>query len=81
LYRINLVANIVKVVGFRNNGEVLFSTRSNDLVSYDPNSGQNRGLGIQWSSHPFYVQNYMESLILFNGNSVVSTGFLEGMRG
>ncbi|KAH0722107.1 hypothetical protein KY289_005151 [Solanum tuberosum] len=40
LYRINLVANIVKVVGFRNNGEVLFSTRSNDLVSYDPNSGQ-----------------------------------------
>ncbi|KAH0719889.1 hypothetical protein KY284_004919 [Solanum tuberosum] len=81
LYCINLVADMVKVVGFRNNGEVLFSTRSNDLVSYDPNSGQNRGLGIQWSSHPFYVQNYMESLILFNGNSVDSGGFLEGMGG
>ncbi|KAG5592120.1 hypothetical protein H5410_042634 [Solanum commersonii] len=77
LYRINLVTTMMKVVGFRNNGAVLFSTRSNDLLSYNPNNEQNRGLGIQGSSHPFYVQ--MESLILFKRNNVVSGGFLEGM--
>ncbi|KAH0778378.1 hypothetical protein KY290_004805 [Solanum tuberosum] len=77
LYCINLVAGMEKIVGFRNNGEVLFSTRSNDLVSYDPNSGRNRGLRIQGSSRSFYVQNYMESLILLKGNNVVSGGLLE----
>ncbi|KAG5580017.1 hypothetical protein H5410_050644 [Solanum commersonii] len=39
LYRINLVVGMEKVVGFRNNGDILFSTRRNDLVSYDPISG------------------------------------------
>ncbi|KAH0643570.1 hypothetical protein KY290_035048 [Solanum tuberosum] len=39
LYRINLVVGMEKVVGFRNNGDILFSTRRNDLVPYDPNSG------------------------------------------
>ncbi|XP_004248467.1 F-box protein At3g07870-like [Solanum lycopersicum] len=77
LYSINLVAGMERVVGFRKNGEVLFSTRSSDLVSYDPNSGQNRGLRIQGSSRSFYVQNYMESLILLKGNNVVSRGLLE----
>lgn len=79
LYRINLVADMEKVVGFRNNGEVLFSTRSSELVSYAPNSGHMMDLGIHGSSRSFYVQNYMESLILLKGNSVISDGFLEGM--
>ncbi|KAG5579667.1 hypothetical protein H5410_050294 [Solanum commersonii] len=55
LYRINLVANLKKVVGFRNNGEVLILTRENGLVSYDPNSGRNTGLGIQGYTWSFYV--------------------------
>ncbi|XP_055807879.1 F-box protein At3g07870-like [Solanum dulcamara] len=81
LYRINFVAGMEKVVGFRNNGEVLFSTRGNNLVSYNPNSGRNRGLGIQGSSRSFYVQNYRESLILLKGNSVISGRILERMGG
>ncbi|KAH0751589.1 hypothetical protein KY285_004737 [Solanum tuberosum] len=80
LYHINLVAGMEKVTGFRNNGEVLFSTRRNDLVSYDPNSGRNTSLGIQGISPLFYVQNYRESLILFNRNNVSSGGFLGGME-
>ncbi|CAN4087210.1 unnamed protein product [Withania somnifera] len=79
LYRINLVAGMEKVVGFRNNREVLFSTRRNELVSYDPSSGQTKDLGIRGSSRSFYVQNYVESLVLLKGNTVVSDGFLEGM--
>ncbi|KAK4723811.1 hypothetical protein R3W88_026590 [Solanum pinnatisectum] len=77
LYRINLVADMEKVVGFRNNGEVLFSTRSNDLISYDPNSGCNMGLCIQGSYRSFYVQNYMESLILLEGNNVVLSNVVD----
>lgn len=79
LYRINLVADMEKVVGFRNNGEVLFSTSRNELVSYDPNSGHAKDLGIRGSSRSFYVQNYVESLVLLKGNSVVSDGLLDGM--
>ncbi|KAH0722295.1 hypothetical protein KY290_004976 [Solanum tuberosum] len=78
LYRINLVADMEKVVGFRNNGEVLFSTRSiNDLISYDPNSGRNMGLCIQGSYRSFYVQNYMESLILLKGNNAVLSNVVD----
>ncbi|KAH0751750.1 hypothetical protein KY285_004898 [Solanum tuberosum] len=55
LYRINLVAGLKKVVGFRSNGEVLLSTRENGLVSYDPNSGRSTGLGIQGYTWSFYV--------------------------
>ncbi|KAK4723812.1 hypothetical protein R3W88_026591 [Solanum pinnatisectum] len=81
LYRINLVGGLKKVVGFRNNGEVLISIRENVLVSYDPNSGRNTGLGIQGYTWSFYVQNYMESLILLKGNNVIPGGFLGGMGG
>ncbi|MCD7467724.1 hypothetical protein HAX54_005330 [Datura stramonium] len=56
LYRINLVADMEKVVGFRSNGEVLFSTKSSELVSYDPNSGHKMDLGIHGSSRSFYIQ-------------------------
>ncbi|XP_055809345.1 F-box protein At3g07870-like [Solanum dulcamara] len=77
LYRINLVAGMEEIVGFRNNGEVLFSNKSNNLVSYDPNSGRNRGLGIQGFSCSFHVQNYRESLVLLEGNSVISGRVLE----
>ncbi|WMV49381.1 hypothetical protein MTR67_042766 [Solanum verrucosum] len=34
LYRISLVANLKKVVGFRNNGEVLISTRENEWSGF-----------------------------------------------
>ncbi|KAH0751749.1 hypothetical protein KY285_004897 [Solanum tuberosum] len=77
LYRINLVVDMEKVVGFRNNGEVLFSTRSNDLISYDPNSGRNMGLCIQGSYRSFYVQNYMESLILLKGNNAILSNVVD----
>lgn len=46
LYYINLVTGMEKVFGFRNNGDVLFSTRRNDMVSYDPNSVRNADLCI-----------------------------------
>ncbi|XP_016476971.1 F-box/kelch-repeat protein At3g06240-like [Nicotiana tabacum] len=77
-YSINL-DDMERVVGYRNNGEVLFSTRSYELVSYDPNSGHKKDLGIRGSSRSFYVQNYMESLVLLQGDSVVSDEFLEGI--
>ncbi|KAJ8534871.1 hypothetical protein K7X08_016599 [Anisodus acutangulus] len=79
LYRVNLVEDMEKVVGFRCNGEVLFSTRGNDMVLYDPSSGDKKDLGIRGSARSFYVQNYVESLVLLRGNSVVSDEFLEGM--
>ncbi|XP_059301380.1 F-box protein At3g07870-like [Lycium ferocissimum] len=79
LYRINLVEDMEKVVGFRSNGEVLFSTKGNEMVCYDPNSGDKKDLGIRGSSRSFYVQNYVESLVLLKGNGVVSDEFLEGM--
>ncbi|XP_015161777.1 F-box/kelch-repeat protein At3g06240-like [Solanum tuberosum] len=81
LYRINLIANLKKAVGFRNNGEVLISTRENGLVSYDPNSGRNTDLGIQGYTWSFFVHNYMESLILLKGNNVIPGGFLGGIGG
>lgn len=77
LYRINFVAGMERVVGFRNNGEVLFLTRSNDLISYDPTSGRNMGLCIQGRYRSFYVQSYMESLILLKGNNVVLSNVVD----
>ena len=62
LCHINLLACFKKVVGFTKNGEVLISTRENDLISYDPNSGRSTSLGIEGYTWSFYVQNYMESL-------------------
>lgn len=80
LYRINLVAGMEKVVGFRNNGEVLFSTKRNRLVSFDPNSGGTKDLGIRGSSRSFYVQNYVESLVLLRGNIAVMDDVSDGME-
>ncbi|KAH0742006.1 hypothetical protein KY290_035049 [Solanum tuberosum] len=44
---------IEKVVGFRNNDDVLFSTRRTNLVSYDPNSGRNMDPGNSVNSDGF----------------------------
>ncbi|CAN4117500.1 unnamed protein product [Withania somnifera] len=79
LYRINLVVYMKEIVGFRSNGEVLFSTRRDELVSYDPSSGHAKALGICGISPSFYVHNYVKSLVLLLWNSVVSDGLLEGM--
>ncbi|KAK4362995.1 hypothetical protein RND71_018236 [Anisodus tanguticus] len=69
-----------KVVGFRCNGEVLFSSRVNELVSYYPNSGDKKDLDdFRGSSRSFYVQNYVESLVLVQANSVKTDEFLDGI--
>ncbi|KAG5580018.1 hypothetical protein H5410_050645 [Solanum commersonii] len=47
------IDGIEKVVRFRNNDDVLFSTRRTNLVSYDPNSGRNMDPGNNVNSDGF----------------------------
>ncbi|KAM7497938.1 hypothetical protein LguiA_022352 [Lonicera macranthoides] len=55
---------------FTRNGHVLMAARSGDLVSYDPESKKIRGLGINGGingdqqSFYFYIDTYVESLVL-----------------
>lgn len=60
-------------LGFTRNGHVLMAARSGDLVSYDPESENFKGLGINGGlsgdqqSFYFYVHTYVESLVLLEG--------------
>ncbi|XP_019159145.1 PREDICTED: F-box protein CPR30-like [Ipomoea nil] len=64
LHTIELVGGMTKIVGFRKNGEILLSTNKNELVSYCPNTRVVNDLGISGDSSSFYVDKYLESLVL-----------------
>ncbi|XP_041991805.1 F-box/kelch-repeat protein At3g23880-like [Salvia splendens] len=67
LYRIELVEGFDRVVGFRY-GEALLALNGLDLVAYNPESQGCRSLGIHGTPRSFYIDNYVESLLLLDGN-------------
>ncbi|XP_058219531.1 F-box/kelch-repeat protein At3g06240-like isoform X2 [Rhododendron vialii] len=85
LFRIDLCGGLWRPLGLRKNGEVIFSTRDEDLVSCNYRSKQISYLGIHGTSgdgylnwHAFYIDTYVESLVLLNKlespeNTVVSS--------
>ncbi|KAG5544975.1 hypothetical protein RHGRI_017435 [Rhododendron griersonianum] len=84
LFRIDLCGGLWRPLGLRKNGEVIFSTRDEDLVSCNYQSKRISYLGIHGTSgdgylnwHAFYTDTYVESLVLLNKlespeNTVVS---------
>lgn len=68
LYTIDMREEILRVVGFKKNNEVLCAsaTRGTGLVSYDPNSREIKNLGIHGLNDRYYVDKYVESLVLLN---------------
>ncbi|XP_059663277.1 F-box protein CPR1-like isoform X2 [Cornus florida] len=64
LYTIDLQGGIQRIIGFRKNEEVLLTTARGKLVSYDPNTLRMKSLGIRGAIDSFYVDDYMESLVL-----------------
>lgn len=69
LFTVNPAGALMKIVGFRKNGDVLLALRNNDLVSYEPSSGQTKSLGVVGNIRSFYVDTYTETLLLLNGQS------------
>ena len=51
------------------NGQVLLSARIKGLILYDPDIQQVEYLGIHGTNHSFYVDAYVESLVLLKGES------------
>ncbi|KAI8553638.1 hypothetical protein RHMOL_Rhmol05G0031700 [Rhododendron molle] len=73
LFIIDHFKGLCRPLGSRRNGEVIFSTRGEDLVSCDYQSKQISYLGIHGTSgdgyskwHAFYTDTYAESLVLLN---------------
>ncbi|CAL5406746.1 unnamed protein product [Camellia sinensis] len=54
------------VIGFRKNSEVLLVSSGN-LVSYDPETKEKKNHGIHGIGYLFYVDTYVESLVLVTG--------------
>ncbi|KAK2965359.1 hypothetical protein RJ640_013822 [Escallonia rubra] len=71
LYTVDLQDGLHKVLGFWKNKEVLTVTVRGKLVSYDPNSGRMRSMGLRGAIDSFYADNYIESLVLVDGESIV----------
>ena len=68
LYSIDFGVRLGRVIGFKKNGEVLILTSNDkDLLLYEPNS-QNITWDLQKNdiSSYFYLDNYIESLVLFD---------------
>ncbi|KAK9285496.1 hypothetical protein L1049_024690 [Liquidambar formosana] len=72
---IDLQGGLSMAFGFRKNGEVLMATCgeevlmancSEDIVSYDSEVGRIKNSGIRGIPYSFYVDTYIESLVLLN---------------
>ncbi|KAI8006905.1 F-box/kelch-repeat protein [Camellia lanceoleosa] len=59
------------VIGFRKNSEVLLVSSGN-LVSYDPETKEKKNHGIHGIGYLFYVDTYVESLVLVRGSNGLS---------
>ena len=71
LYTIDLGERLGRVIGFKKNGEVLITTNDRDLLLYEPNSQRTIwDLQKNYVSSCFYLDNYVESLVLFDTDRV-----------
>ncbi|XP_057792516.1 F-box/kelch-repeat protein At3g06240-like [Salvia miltiorrhiza] len=68
LYRIDLAGGFERVVGFRN-GEALLAIQGLDLVAYNLESRRTQNLGIYGTPRSFYIDKYVESLLLLKGKT------------
>lgn len=57
---------LVRVIGFTKNGEVLLVTKDGKLVSYEPRSQETMDLHIRGLTESFYLNTYVESIVLLN---------------
>ncbi|XP_019159140.1 PREDICTED: F-box/kelch-repeat protein At3g23880-like isoform X2 [Ipomoea nil] len=80
LHTIELVGGMEKIVGFRKNGEILLSTNKSELVSYCPNTRVVNDLGISGNSRSFYVDKYLEYLVLLRQKNHLVDGQYEEIR-
>lgn len=69
LHRIKLQDGIEKVVAFWKGGETFLALQRLELVIFNPVTMQTKGLGIYGTTRSFYVDNYVESLLLLRGHN------------
>ncbi|KAF5751171.1 hypothetical protein HS088_TW02G00181 [Tripterygium wilfordii] len=67
LLNIDFWSGLRKVLGLRNNGEVLLVKNDGELVSHDPWSKRSSKLEIHGESSSFFADTYMETLVLLKG--------------
>ncbi|XP_065620781.1 F-box/kelch-repeat protein At3g06240-like [Quercus suber] len=71
LYDIDSNERWGRVIGFKKNGEVLMSREDRDLLLYEPNSQRTIwDLRKNDVSSCFYLDNYVESLVLFDTHGI-----------
>ncbi|MCD7455568.1 hypothetical protein HAX54_028689 [Datura stramonium] len=64
------------VLGFRNEGEILLTSSTGQLVSYNPRTHEDIDFGIIGTKNSFFIGSYEESLILLNeGEPVIPNDF------
>ncbi|KAL7000605.1 hypothetical protein U1Q18_001757 [Sarracenia purpurea var. burkii] len=77
-FNIDLEGGLGMPLGLRKNGELLFATPSTELVSYNYGTRTRLNMGKFGTMDSFYVDNYIESLVLLRvGNRYLGT---EGTR-
>ncbi|XP_051124841.1 F-box/kelch-repeat protein At3g23880-like [Andrographis paniculata] len=69
LYRIDMAGGVERVVAFRKNGEALVALKNFELASYDSETGFAKSLGVCGTTRSFYIDRYVESLLLFGEHS------------
>lgn len=77
LYSIDLNKGFERVVGFRN-GEALLAYQGLDLVTCNLETRQTNDLGIRGTPRSFYIDNYVESLLLLKLNGELTVEDLNG---
>ncbi|CAN4105034.1 unnamed protein product [Withania somnifera] len=55
-----------KILGFRNDGEILLTRNTGQLVSYNPRTHEQTDVGIVGTENSFFMGTYEESLVLLN---------------
>lgn len=71
LYNINLPGVLSRSLGFRNNGEIVISSDTGDLISFDGDTKTMTNTIIRGSAYSLKVQSFVESLILLKGDNEV----------
>ncbi|KAM7503207.1 hypothetical protein LguiB_002111 [Lonicera macranthoides] len=74
LYTIDTWGGLHKTVGFTKHGEVLMVTARGKMLLYDRNTRQKSNFGIRGAIDSFFVDNYMDSLVLLKGGSAILGG-------
>ncbi|KAL7128915.1 hypothetical protein ABFS83_13G026600 [Erythranthe nasuta] len=68
LYTIDLLEEITNFVWFWKSGEALLTIRDLGLVVYNPETRETKDPGIYGDPYSFFVDNYVESLVLVRGH-------------